>query len=73
MKTMTLKIYKNEIDATRLAFISKHFSRFMESPKVLIVSGSRDDILKLYNNYLRNDAQFKLAFPEYMTYEENSI
>ena len=70
MKTLTFRIYKNEIDAARLAFIRKSFSIYEESEKVLTVEGSRDDILKLYDNYLLNDAQFKAAYPEYMTYTE---
>ena len=70
MKTLTLRIYKNEIDATRLAFIRKSFSIYEETEKVLTVEGSRDEILKLYDNYLLNDAQFKEAYPEYMTYTE---
>ena len=70
MGTLTLRIYKNEIDAARLAFIRKSFSIYEESEKVLTVEGSKDDILKLYDNYLLSDAQFKEAYPEYMTYSE---
>lgn len=70
MTTLTLRIYKNEIDAIRLAFIRKSFSIYGESEKVLTVEGSKDDILKLYDNYLLNEAQFKEAYPEYMTYTE---
>ena len=70
MKTLTIRIYKNEIDATRLAFIRKSFSIYEESEKVLTVEGSKDDILKLYDSYLLDDAQFKAVFPEYMTYAE---
>lgn len=70
MKTLTLRIYKNEIDATRMAFIRKSFSIYEESEKVLTVEGSKDDILKLYDNYLLSDAQFKEAYPEYMTCSE---
>ena len=70
MGTLTLRIYKNEIDATRLAFIRKSFSIYEESEQVLTVEGSKDDILKLYDSYLLNDAQFKAAYPEYMTYTE---
>ena len=70
MKTLTFRIYKNEIDATRLAFIRKHFIVFEESEQVLTVEGSKDDILKLYDNYLLSEAQFKAAYPEYMTYTE---
>ena len=70
MKTLTFRIYKDEIDAARLAFIRKSFSIYEESEKVLTVEGSKDDILKLYDNYLLSDAQFKAAFPEYMTYTE---
>lgn len=70
MKTLTLRIYKNEIDATRLAFIRKSFSVYEESEKVLTVEGSKDEILKLYDNYLLNDSQFKAAYPEFMTYSE---
>ena len=70
MKALTLRIYKNEIDAARLAFIRKSFSIYEESEKVLTVEGSKDDILKLYDNYLLSDSQFKEAYPEYMTYTE---
>ena len=70
MRTLTLRIYKNEIDATRLAFIRKSFSIYEESEQVLTVEGSKDDILKLYDSYLLNDAQFKAVYPEYMTYTE---
>ena len=70
MATLTFRIYKNEIDATRLAFIRKSFSIYEESEQVLTVEGSRDDILKLYDNYLLDDAQFKAAFPDYLTYTE---
>ena len=70
MRTLTLRIYKNEIDAARLAFICKSFSIYEESEKVLTVEGSKDDILKLYDNYLLSEAQFKAAYPEYMTYTE---
>ena len=72
MGTLTLRIYKNEIDATRLAFIRKSFSIYEESEQVLTVEGSKDDILKLYDNYLLNDAQFKAVYPEYMTYTERA-
>ena len=68
--TLTLRIYKNEIDATRLAFIRKSFSIYEETEKVLTVEGSKDDILKLYDNYLLSEAQFKEAYPEYMTHTE---
>ena len=70
MRTLTLRIYKDEIDANRLAFIRRIFSIYEESEKVLTVEGSENDILKLYNNYLLNEAQFKAAYPEYMTYTE---
>ena len=70
MKTLTLRIHKDEIDANRLAFIRRTFSICEESEQVLTVEGSKDDILKLYDNYLLNDAQFKTAYPEFMTYEE---
>ena len=70
MGTLTLRIYKDEIDANRLAFVREHFIVVEESEKVLTVEGSKDDILKLYDNYLLEEAQFKAAFPEYMTYME---
>ena len=70
MSTLTLRIYKNEIDAARLAFIRKSFSIYEESEKVLTVEGSKDDILKLYDCYLLDEAQFKAAYPEFMTYAE---
>ena len=68
--TLTLRIYKNEINSDRLAFIRRTFSIYKESEKVLTVEGSKDDILKLYDNYLLSEAQFKEAYPEYMTHTE---
>ena len=70
MKTLTFRIYKDEIDAIRLAFIRRYFIVFAESEKVLTVEGSKDDIIKLYDNYLLDDAQFKEAFPEFITHAE---
>lgn len=68
--TLTLRIYKNEIAADRLSFIRKSFKVYEESEKALTVEGSKDDILKLYDKYLLSDAQFKEAYPKYMTYTE---
>ena len=70
MKTLTLRIYKNEIDATRMAFIRKHFIVFDDTKEFLTVEGSKDDILKLYDSYLLSDDKFKAAFPDYMTATE---
>ena len=68
--TLTLRIYKNEINSDRLAFIRRSFSICEEKEKVLTVEGLKDDILKLYDSYLLSDDKFKAAFPEYMTYAE---
>lgn len=70
MKTLTLRIYKNEIDATRLAFIRKSFTIFEESEKVLTVEGERDDIVKLFDCYLLDENEFKANYPDYLTYAE---
>ena len=70
MKTFTLRIYKNEIDATRLAYIRKHFARFMESPKVLTVQGDSEEMEKLYSCYLLDENRFKAVFPDYLTLAE---
>ena len=70
MKTATLRIYKNEIDATRLAYIRKHFALFMESPKVLTVQGDEKEMEKLYSCYLLDENGFKAVFPDYLTYSE---
>ena len=70
MKTFTLRIYKNEIDATRLAFIRKRFAIFMESPKVLTVQGDSEEMEKLYSCYLLDDNRFKAVFSDYLTHAE---
>lgn len=70
MRTLTLRIYKNEIDATRLAFIRKHFIVFEDTEEFLTVEGSKDDILKLYDSYLLSKDKFKAAVPDYLTYTE---
>ena len=68
--TLTLRIYKNEIASDRLSFIRKSFKVDEESEKVLTVEGEKDTILALYDCYLSSDADFKAAFPEFMTKEE---
>lgn len=68
--TLSLHIYKNEVAADRLSFIRKSFEVVEESEKVLTVAGEKDTILSLYDNYLSTDADFKAAFPEFMTKEE---
>ena len=70
MKTMTIRIYSNEIDAIRLAFIRNKFVVFEETEKFLTVEGTKDDILKLYDTYLLNDDKFNAAYPEFITYAE---
>ena len=70
MKTVTLRIYKDEIDATRLAYIRKHFALFMESPKVLTVQGDSEEMEKLYSCYLLDENRFKAVFPDFLTYAE---
>ena len=70
MKTLTLRIYKSEIDATRLAYIRKSFSVFMESPKVLTVQGEEKEMEKLYSCYLLDENGFKAVFPDYLTQAE---
>lgn len=69
MTQLTLRIYKNEIDSNRLNFIRLNFE-YEESEKVLTVEGSKEDIVKLYDNCLRSDEHFKQAFPNYLTYTE---
>ena len=70
MRTLTFRIYKDEIDAIRLAFIRRYFIVFEESEQILTVEGSKDDILKLYDSYLLSDDKFKAAFPEFVTHSE---
>ena len=70
MATLALRIYKDEISDNRLNFIRRTFTVFEESEKVLSVEGSEEDIVKLYDNCLLCDEQFKQAFPEYRTYTE---
>lgn len=73
MAQLTLRIYKDEIDGNRLNFIRRTFTVFEESEKVLSVEGSEEDIVKLYDNYLLSDEQFKQAFPDYMTRAERAV
>ena len=71
MATLTFRIYKNELDENRLDYIRKRYStHIVETEKVLTVEGEKDDILKLYDNYLLSEAKFKAAFPDYMTQAE---
>ena len=68
--TLSLRIYKNEIAEDRLKFIRKSFTVAEESEKVLTVEGEKETICTLFNYYLSSDADFKAAFPEYMTYTQ---
>ena len=71
MATLTFRIYKNELDGNRLDYIRKRYSKhIVETEKVMTVEGEKEDILKLYDNYLSSEARFKAAFPDYMTQAE---
>ena len=73
MATLTFRIFKNELDENRLDYIRKRYSmHIIETEKVLTVEGEKDDILKLYDNYLLSEAKFKAAFPDYMTQAERA-
>ena len=71
MATLTFRIYKNELDENRLNYIRNRYSTHIEeTEKVLTVEGEKEDILKLYENYLLSESRFKAAFPDYMTRAE---
>ena len=70
MAQLTLRIYKDEIDGNRQNFIRRNFTVYEETERVISVEGSEEDIVKLYDNCLLSDEQFKQAFPEYRTYTE---
>ena len=73
MATLTFRIYKNELDENRLDYIRKRYStHIIDTPKVLDVVGEKEDILKLYENYLLSESKFKAAFPDYMTRAERA-
>lgn len=73
MATLTFRIYKNEMDENRLDYIRNRYSTHIEeTEKVLTVEGEKEDILKLYDNYLLSEARFKAAFPDYMTRAERA-
>ena len=74
MATLTFRIYKNELDENRLDYIRKRYStHIIDTPKVLEVAGEKEDILKLYENYLLSESKFKAAFPDYKTRAERAI
>ena len=74
MATLTFRIYKNELDANRLDYIRKRYdTHIIDTPKVLEVVGEKEDILKLYDNYLLSESKFKAAFPDYMTRAERAV
>ena len=73
MATLTFRIYKNEMDENRLDYIRNRYSTHIEeTEKVLTVEGEKEDILKLYENYLSSESKFKAAFPDYMTRAERA-
>ena len=73
MATLTFRIYKNELDENRLDYIRKRYqAHIIDTPKVLEVVGEKEDILKLYENYLLSESKFKAAFPDYMTRAERA-
>ena len=73
MATLTFRIYKNELDENRLDYIRKRYqAHIVETEKVLEVVGEKEDILKLYENYLLSESKFKAAFPDYMTRAERA-
>ena len=68
--TLTLRIYKDEVAADRLKFIRKSFTVAEETEKVITIEGEKETICNLLDCCLSSDADFKAAFPEFMTKEE---
>ena len=74
MATLTFRIFKNELDENRLDYIRKRYStHIIETEKVMTVEGEKEDILKLYDNYLLSESKFKAAFPDYKTRAERAV
>ena len=73
MAALIFRIYKNELDENRLDYIRKRYStHIIDTPEVLEVVGEKEDVLKLYENYLLSESKFKAAYPDYMTRAERA-
>lgn len=68
--TLTCRLYKDEYNEAQLNYIHKTYKIYEESPSVLTVEGTPEELRKAAGAIYLSDEEFKKIFPEYLTLEE---
>lgn len=68
--TLTCRLYKDEYNEAQLNYIHKTYKMYEESPSVLTIEGTPEELRKAAGAIYLSDEEFKKIFPEYLTLEE---
>lgn len=69
-KNMSLRVYKDEYNASQLTYIRDNFEIVTESENVILISGSEARLEDLMSLTFSTDENFKKLFNDYLTKEE---
>ena len=67
---MSLRVYKDEYNASQLTYIRDNFEVVTESENIILISGSEARLEDLMNLTFSTDEKFKQLFNDYLTKEE---
>ena len=67
---MSLRVYKDEYNASQLTYIRDNFEVVTESENVIMISGSETRLEDLMSLTFSTDEKFKQLFNDYLTKEE---
>ena len=70
MQQMSLRVYKDEYNASQLTYIRDNFEVITESENVILISGSETRLEDLMSLTFSDDEKFKQLFNDYLTKEE---
>lgn len=69
-KNMSLRVYKDEYNASQLTYIRDNFEIVTESENVILIAGSEARLEDLMSLTFSDDEKFKQLFNDYLTKEE---
>lgn len=69
-KNMSLRVYKDEYNASQLTYIRDNFEVVTESENVILISGCETRLKDLMSLTFSDDENFKKLFNDYLTKEE---
>lgn len=67
---MSLRVYKDEYNASQLTYIRDNFEVVTESENVILISGCETRLKDLMSLTFSDDENFKKLFNDYLTKEE---